>query len=414
MSTLIRNATVIDPGNPNHGKKTDIRIERGRITAIGKSLKNKARREITGKNLFVSPGWTDILANFNDPGREYKETLESGAKAAANGGYTTVCVSPETDPVIDNKGQVEYILKASRGLAVNILPVGALSVGLKGEHFTEMYDMHLNGAVAFSDGHLPVTNADLLRRVLLYSLTFGGKVMVHPLDRQIAGKGTINEGVVSTRLGLKGIPSLAEEVMIARDLAIAEYCDAHIHFSTISSAGSVKLIRRAKKRGIKVSCDVAIANLVWTDETLDTFDSNFKVLPPLRTEKDRKALIKGVNDGTIDFIVTNHRPQNIEEKECEFELAGYGQATIEIAFGLYRTHLSDAISIEKWVEMVSVNPSKFIGLEKPGITIGNKADITVFDNEHTWTVAPSALQSKGRNNPVAGQELTGRVLEIFR
>ena len=247
----------------------------------------------------------------------------------------------------------------------------------------------------------------------MYSKTFDGKVIVYPNDARISHNGVMHEGKMSTSLGLKSEPSLSEEIMIARDLAVAEYCDAAIHFMTISSAGAVAQIKRAKKRGIKVTCDVAIANLVWNDTVLEDFNSNFKVTPPLRSEKDRKALIKGITDGTIDAIVTNHSPQNIEEKQCEFDIAGYGQSSIETAYSLYNTHLASLIDIETWVNAISTQPRAVFNQQINPITEGEKANITIFDSSMEWTVKASDLKSKSKNSGVIGETLTGRVIDVI-
>ncbi|MGB0806121.1 MAG: dihydroorotase [Salibacteraceae bacterium] len=412
MSLLIKKAVIIDSSSKYHLKKMDLLIEHGKIISIQKNISEESENTISGNSLCVSPGWLDLHAEFHDPGMEHKEDLVSGANAAKNGGFSAVVISANTYPVCETKAQVNYVTSKSKSLPIEINTFGALSEDLQGKNFTELYDLHLAGAVGFSDGLLPISNPDLVKRALLYSKTFNGKVVIYPSDARISNKGMMHEGTSSTHLGLKADPSLSEEVMVARDLAIAEYCEAQIHFRTISSAGSVEQIKRAKKRGVLVTCDVAIANLLWNDTALEDFDSNFKVTPPLRSEKDRKALIKGINDDTIDCIVTNHNPQNIEEKHCEFDLASFGQSAIETSFSAYNTYLSPQISMEKWVEKTSVNPRKIFGLQIPEIKEGNVANLTIVDLESDWLVATKDLKSKSKNTPLIGTKLKGRVIDV--
>ena len=412
MSLLIKKAKIIDSSSKFHLQTMDLFIESGEIVSIQENITQTAKQIITGDSLHVSTGWMDLHAEFNDPGFEHKEDLESGANAAKNGGYTTVVVSANTHPVTETKGQVNYISNRSKSLPIEIKTFGALSEKLEGKNFTEMYDLHLSGAVGFSDGLLPISNPDLIKRALLYSKTFNGKVVVYPSDNRISHNGVMHEGISSTKLGLKPNPSLSEEIMMARDLAIAEYCDAPIHFRTISSARSVEQIKRAKKRGVQVSCDVAIANLLWNDTALEDFDSNYKVTPPLRSEKDRKALIKGINDGSIDCIVTNHNPQNIEEKQCEFDLAAFGQSSIDTSYSAYQSYLSNQIPVEKWVEATATNPRKIFNQEVAIIQEGEIANITIFDTTTEWSLQATDLKSKSKNSPLIGAKLTGKVIGV--
>ena len=412
MSILIKGAVIIDSQSKHHLKKMDILVEKGLITQINKKIQVKTKKIIEGKNLHISTGWADLHCEFNDPGLEHKEDLTSGANAAKNGGFTTVVVSANNQPVTDTKAQLNYINSQSLSLPIEVKSFATLSEGLKGQNFGELYDLTKAGAVGFSDGHQPIENPDLLRRTLLYVKTFGGMVISYPSDVRISHHGVMHEGKMSTSLGLKSDPSLSEEIMVARDLAVAEYTDSPIHFMTISTAGTVDQIKRAKKRGVQVTCDVAIANLVWNDTALEDFDSNYKVTPPLRSEKDRKALIKGVKDGVIDCIVTNHSPQNIEEKHCEFDLAGYGQSSIETAYSLYQTHLSKLIDLTTWVNAISTNTRNLFNLGSYQINEGQKANLTVFDTEMEWTVKASDLKSKSKNSAVIGETLIGKVVDV--
>ncbi len=413
MSLLIKKATIVDSKSPFNGMEMDILVERKKISQIAKNITVEAKNTIEGQRVVVSAGWMDVHAEFNDPGNEHKEDLNSGAKAAKNGGYSSVLISANTLPIIQTKAHVNYVAINNANLPIDVKSFAALSEDLKGQNFTELYDLHLAGALGFSDGSLPISNPDLIKRALLYAKSFGGKIVVYPSDKRISPKGVMHEGTSSTKLGLKADPSLSEEIMVARDLAIAEYCDAPIHFKTISSAKSVAQIKKAKKKGIQVTCDVAIANLIWNDSALEEFDSNFKVIPPLRSEADRKALIKGVNSGTIDMVVSNHQPQNIEEKQCEFDIAGFGQSSIETCFSLYQTHLSDVISFEKWVEVICENPRAIFDQELPAIQEQETANLTIVDTMLEWTVTPKSLASKSKNTPTLNTKLTGKVLDVI-
>jgi dihydroorotase len=413
MSVLIKSATVIDTNSPFHLQKMDIAIKNGTIIDISTNSDFSAKRIIEGANLYISSGWMDVHAQFNDPGFEHKEDLLSGAKAAKNGGFSTVVIASNTHPIADSKSYFTALKNRVKELPIDVRGLAALTENLEGQNFTEMYDLHNAGAIAFSDGLSPIQNPDLLKRALMYSKTFNGLVVVHPHDSRIAHGGMVNESPMSTSLGLKSDPSLSEEIMVARDLALAEYCEAPIHFMAISSAKSVELIKKAKKKGIQVTCDVAIANLIWNDSVLADFDSNFKVFPPLRSEKDRKALIKGINDGVIDAITTNHTPQNIEEKQCEFDHASFGQSSIETAFSVYNTYLSEQIDLSTWVNAVCHSSRKIFGLPVPGIHIGAKANVTVFNTKEIWEVKSKDLFSKSKNTPIIGKSLQGRVVDVI-
>lgn len=413
MSVLIKKAVIIDSESMFHLQKVDVLVERGVITAIGKNITTEVKNVIEQNDVYISPGWMDMHAEFNDPGFEHKEDLASGADAAKNGGFTTVLISANNHPITETKAHINYISFKNSQLPVDVIPIAALTEGAKGKNFTEFYDLQLAGAVAFSDGHYAIQNPDLLKRALQYAKTINGKIIVYANDQNISNRGMMHEGPMSTSLGLKSEPALSEEIRVARDLAIAEYCNAPIHFMTISTAGAVAQIKNAKKRGLHVTCDVAIANLVWNDTALVDFDSNYKVTPPLRLEKDRKALIKGVNDGTIDAIVTNHKPQNIEEKQCEFDHAAFGQSSIETAFGLYQTYLSSKISLETWVNAVCVYPRKMFNQTYSPIAIGAKANLTIFSTTEKWRVTAATLKSKSKNTPVIGEELTGKVVSVI-
>lgn len=411
MTTLLlQSVKILYPNSSFNGKVTDVLVSDGKIVEIGSSLKAPAgAKAINCKGKFLSPGFFDLNANFCEPGLETKEDLESGTKTAAAGGFTGVAIMPNTQPPVHSKGEVAYIVNKTKGNLVDVYPLGAISHNREGKDLAELYDMSLAGAIAFSDGNRPVADSGLMSRALLYAKGFGGLVFSYAEDPQIAGKGKMNEGKVSTYLGMKGIPALAEEIMVARDIYLAEYNDAKIHFSTISAAGSVNLIRAAKKKGLQVSCDVAAHHLVLTDEVLEEFDSNYKVKPPLRTREDVKALLKGLSDGTIDAIVSQHTPHEIEFKDVEFELASYGITGLQTALTLLvRAGLSPELISEK----LAVNPRNILGLDLPEFEKGSDANFVVFDTETEWVLDQQTNYSKSSNTPFFNMELKGKVLLV--
>lgn len=414
MNVVLQNALLIHPGNKFHNQRIDIRIEDHVITAIGNTISTEGAEVITSPNLHVAPGFFDLHVRACDPGLEHKEDLTTVANAAAAGGFTGVALSPKTEPVIDSKSLIQYITKQVKNNPIDFHPVGAMSEGLKGENISEMYDMHLNGAVAFTDEKIGIQNADLLRRALLYTKNFNGLILSFPNDESISHGGKMNEGKVSTMLGLKGIPALAEEVMVSRDLFIAEYCEARIHFSTISTAKSVELIRAAKQKGMQVTCDVAVHNLVFTDEELTEFDTNFKTNPPLRTQADVDALIEGIKDGTIDAITSDHCPENIENKACEFDHADFGISSLETTAALLFEHLTGKLSLDQIVNCLAVNPRKLLGLTPVTIEEGAAANLVYFDPNVNWTPEKKTWNSKSLNNPMIGKTLKGKVLGIVK
>ena len=379
MKTLIKQAHIIQPASSYHKKRMDILIEDGIISEIADLIEQDADEVIAGNDLHVSSGWFDMHADFAEPGYEHRETFETGSAAAKSGGFTGVLLMPNTSPAVDSKSQVEFIKQQSTSLPIQVFPAGSISVGCNGKDLAELYDMHQAGAIAFTDGHNSIQDPDLVKRVLYYSQSFNGIVIVKPNDQAIAHDGVMNEGPTSTKLGLKGAPSLAESLMVSRDLFIAEYCNAPIHISCISTVKSIELIREAKAKGLKVTCDVAAANLVYTDDVLVTFDSVFKVLPHLRSSDDRDALITGLNDGTIDAIVSNHTPWNIEEKECEFDHAAFGIASIETLFSLLRNALEDQVEVPTLINALGDSPRAILNQPVQPIEKGNRANITVFD-----------------------------------
>ncbi|MFL5773789.1 MAG: dihydroorotase [Flavisolibacter sp.] len=409
MDILIRQAHIVDPSSPFHHQQTDIFIQNGIITETG-NITRKADRIIERNGLFVSPGWTDIFANFCDPGFEFNETLQTGAAAAATGGYTQVCIIPNTQPVLHNKSGIEYVIQRSTSLPVEILPIGAITKNAEGKELAEMYDMHQSGAVAFSDGTCSIQSSGLLVKALQYLKAINKTIIQLPDDRSISAAGLMNEGIVSTQLGLPGRPSIAEELMISRDIELLQYTNSKIHFTGISTAKSLSLIKEAKQRGLSVTCSVTPYHLSFKDEDLAGYDTNLKVNPPLRSDNDQQALRQGVMDGTVDCIATHHLPHDSDHKTVEFEYATYGMTGLETCFAAIRSAMP-RLSTDRLVEILSINPRRILDL--PAVSINNNAaaNLTLFCPEEKWTV--SRFQSKSKNSPFAGKELVGKPYGII-
>jgi len=406
MNLLIKSATIIDPNSPFHQKVADILVEDGYITLIAPKVNAKAET-IDGAGKYVTPGFFDLNCNIGELGHETKEDLQTGTRAAAAGGFTGLALMPNTQPPVHSKAEVEYLLNRAKHNLVDVYPLGSISHKREGKDLAEMYDMFLSGAKAFTDGNRPVQDAGLMERALLYTQGFGATILSYPEDTAIAGKAKVNEGEMSTLLGMKGIPSLAEELMIARDLYLAEYTGSKIHFSTISTVRSVELIKDAKKKGLHVTCDVAVHHLLLTDEALEGFDSQYKVKPPLRTQKDVNALIKGLKDNTIDAIVSQHTPHEVEFKDVEFEVAEYGIIALQTAFS---TALQAGLDIEMIVKKMAVSPRTILNVEAAIIAENKMANLTLLDANVEWQYTKQNNQSKSYNSPFMGQNLKGKVL----
>lgn len=414
MKILLTNAFILDAASEFHQKKCDLLITNGIIEEIELSSKKafaNHSKVFDCKGAFVSVGFADMRAALREPGFEFKEDLKSASNAAIAGGYTIVTCLPDTEPTLQHKSDIEFIYRKAESLPIHILPYGALSKNRKGADINELYDLHKAGAMAFTDANNPIEDAGLMLRCLLYSKIFGGLVLSHPHIQSLSIGGQMHEGNISTSLGLKGIPEIAEELMVIRDIELARYANAPIHFSHLSTKGSVELIRKAKKQGIKVTCDVAVANLCFTDETLSGFDSNYKLFPPLRSKADQKALWDGLVDGTIDCIVSDHHPEDAEHKNVEYEYAAQGMIMLQTAFALVNQYAPASFTPQHLSKTMATNPRAIL---KQSITIakGAKAELTIFDSKQTWEYTEKNNASRSKNSPVLNTKLTGKIIGV--
>ncbi|MEM0518773.1 dihydroorotase [Aequorivita flava] len=409
MKILLKSATIVDASSEHHLKKRDVLIEDGKISKIAATIASSAKvKEVILKNLHISQGWFDSSVSFGEPGFEERETVENGLKTAAYSGFTGVAVNANSFPVTDSKGHIKFLKSKAENKAVNLYPVGALTVGSKGVDLAELFDMKNEGAVAFYDYKNPITNANLLKIALQYSQNFDGLVQSFPFEKSVARNGMVNEEVNSTRLGLKGIPALAEELQIIRDLYILEYTGGKLHIPTISTKKSVELIKNAKKKGLDVSCSVSIFNLVLTDDVLEDFNTHYKVMPPLRTNADNKALLKGLKDGTIDGLTSDHNPIDVEHKKTEFEQAYFGSIGLEGCFGA----LNQQLGMEDTVKALTGLKATFgIGLNE--IKEGNQAELTLFNPEDTKIFSEKDILSTSKNAALLGVKLKGNPYGII-
>jgi dihydroorotase len=409
MNVILRKAKIIDAKSAFHNQIMDVEIADGIFKNIGTNLENKdSFKEIELANLHISAGWFDSSVCFGEPGFEDRETIANGLNVAAKSGFTGVALQPNSTPIIDNQSQINFVKSKANGFATELFPIGALTKNSEGKDLAELFDMKNAGAIAFGDYTKNIDNANLLKIALQYVHDFDGLVIAFSQEPNIKGSGVVNEGIVSTRLGLKGIPDLAEELQIVKNLFILEYTGGKLHIPTISTAKSAQLIREAKAKGLNITCSVSVHHLVLTDEKLETFDTRFKVAPPLRTDENRKAVLEAIKDGTIDVITADHNPMDIEHKKMEFDLAKNGTIGLESAFTSLMTVLPVEIIIEKLVagRQLFLNVEHTIELSKP-------ANITLFSTEGRSLFTKENILSKSKNSAFLESELKGKVYGIY-
>lgn len=409
MKIIIREAKIIDPKSPFHNQVVDVKINDTIIEKMGKNLTSESDyEEIKQADLHLSQGWFDSSVSLGEPGYEDRETISNGLNVAAKSGFTGIALQPNTFPILDNQSQIQFVKQKAFQSVTELFPIGALTKNSDGADLAELFDMKNSGAIAFGDYGKNISNANLLKIGLQYVQDFDGLVIAFCQDEKIKGSGVVNEGIVSTRLGLKGIPNLAEELIVARNLFLLEYTGGKLHLPTISTAKSVELIRNAKDKGLQVTCSVAVHNLVLTDEKLEGFDTRYKVAPPLRTNSDRMALVKGVLDNTIDVITSDHNPMDIEHKKMEFDLAKNGTIGLESTFGALLT----VLPLDKIVEKLTAARTLF-HLKSTEIAEGNSANLTLFTTENDWVFSKENVLSKSKNSAFLGTKMKGKAIGIY-
>jgi dihydroorotase len=409
MKIIIRGAKIIDSNSPFHNQTVDVLVIDGFIKKIGTKIPNSENiEELTLENLHLSQGWFDSSVSLGEPGFEDRETIANGLDVASKSGFTAIALQPNSFPIIDNQSQVNFVKNKANGFATQLFPIAALTKESQGNDMAELFDMKNAGAIAFGDYTKSTENANLLKIALQYVQDFDGLIIAYAQDDKIKGNGVANEGIVSTRLGLKGIPDLAEEIQIARNLFLLEYTGGKLHIPTISTAKSVQLIKEAKAKGLNVSCSITVHHLVLTDEKLEEFDTRYKVTPPLRTENDRQALLKGVLDNTIDMITSDHNPIDIEHKKMEFDMAKNGTIGLESAFGALMT----VLPLETIINKLTQGKVTF-GIEEDSISEDSKANFTLFNPEGSSVFTKENILSKSKNSAFLGTELKGNVYGVL-
>jgi dihydroorotase len=417
MQYLLKNGRLIDPVT-RRDEETDIHIVDGKIERIAKGLSVPSAQVIELKGKIVAPGFIDMHVHLREPGFEYKETILTGCTAAAAGGFTAVCCMPNTNPPIDDEAVVRLIKERARiamnGL-VDVYPVAAVTKGRKGEHLAPLAELAAAGAVAFSDDGDPVHDAEIMRRALEYASMFNRPVIQHAQDIPMTKGGAMNEGFTATRLGIPGMPPVAEDAVLARDIQISKYTGARYHLAHMSTAGATAMVRAAKAEGLNVTCEVTPHHFSLTDEAVSEFDTNTKMNPPLRTREDVDALKKGLKDGTIDVIATDHAPHSFDEKQVEFQSAPFGIVGLETALGLVVTELvnSGVLTLSQMIEKMSTNPRRIVNLPEIRIAEGQQANLTIFDPATEWVVDIQAFKSKSKNSPFGGRKLTGKPVGVI-
>lgn len=411
MKILIQSATISDPHSSHHQKKKNVLIQNGKIIEIS-SKKITADKVIDAEGMILSTGWVDMGTFIGDPGLEYKEDLESAGKAAAAGGFTEIAMLPNTVPSVQSKNEVNYITKGNESRLVQIHPIGAVTLKNAGEELTEMIDLDASGALAFSDGLKPVWNTDILLKSLQYLQKFDGLLINHPEDIWLNMFGQMNEGKNSTILGLKGMPKIAEDLAVSRDIELLSYSGGRLHFARLSSAKALDLVRAAKKKKLNLSCDIAAYQALLDDSLLEDFDTNYKVNPPLREKSDLEALIAGLKDGTIDVLTSGHLPQDTESKVLEFDHADFGIINLQ-TFASQIASLSKQVDIHTLMEKVTHAPRKLLKLSIPTIEKDEKANLTLFNPAEKWIFTEEANRSKSKNSPWLGKEIVGKAKAVF-
>ena len=410
MNALIKQATIICSSSAFHRQVKDVLVVDGIIKAIEDDVSAENTQIITGNNLHLSIGWMDIFADFAEPGNEHRETLESGANAAAAGGFTDVMLVPDTVPSVSSKAQIEFLIERAKTLPVNIHPIGSVTKNAEGSALTEMYDMHNSGAVAFSDGKKSIQQSGLLLKALQYVSAKNAVIIQLPDDKSISEGGLMNEGIMSTKLGLPGNPAMAEEVMIARDIALLNYTDSHLHITGVSTKKGIDLINNAKKEGLQITCSVTPYHLFFSEEDLVDYDTNLKVNPPLRTREDVVALQDALRIGDIDYIASHHSPQCADDKICEFEYAKNGMISLQTLYGTVNPIIKDS---EQLVKIFTENNRNIFGLNMPVIEEGAAACLTIFEPATNYVFEEKAILSKSKNSPFVGKEMNGKVIGII-
>ena len=419
MQTLIKNGQVIDPANQLDGS-FDILINNGKIEAIepqGKISGSKLKDVpvIDAKNCVVAPGFCDMHVHFREPGHEYKETIETGSASAAAGGFSTVAVMPNTSPVNDNRSITELIFsQAKKTNLVNVLPIGAITKGLKGESLSDMGELKEAGCIAYSDDGRPVMDSELMRRAFEYSRMFGLPCIQHSEILDLTRGGCMNEGIISTKLGLKGMPVEAEDIMVFRDICLLRKTGGRLHVAHISSGGAVELVRQAKAKGLPVTCEVAPHHFTLTEEACRNYDTNAKMSPPLRTHEDLELIKEGLRDGTIDIIATDHAPHDLADKQMEFSKACFGIVGLETALPLTLKMVDEkVITLQKAVDLLTQQPCRLFNLDKGNLAVGKDADIVIFNPKTQYTIEPEKFKSRSKNSPYKGWKVRGKVLHTL-
>ena len=414
MDILLKHVKVIDRRSKHHNKKVDVLIQKGIISKIGKSLKAPSKTKVwEKKNTHISVGWFDIGTQIGEPGFEQRETMDSISRLAIKGGYTGIACFPNTNPTLDQQSNIAFIINRAKSQPIDILPIGAVSKGCEGKEIAEMVDMHHAGAIAFSDGEHPLYHSGILLRALEYAKGFDGLIIHKPGNKEIQATGVIHEGDTSIHLGMPGIPSIAESLTVHRDCEICGYAEGRLLIHSISAEDSLKEIKTYKRKGFHIDGTIPYLNLVHTDKQLNGFDANLKVLPPLRNESDRKALVKAIASEDITVITSNHQPLEPELKDKEFFYAPFGAIGLQTSFAALNTICGKDLDLEKMIHALSIGPRKALGMETPQLEVGSEANLTLFDPKEKWTFTKDLNESNSVNSPFFGSTFVGKVQAII-